>query len=55
MATKEFSAEEIAAALGGRPGGQGPELRLLMLFQSEAGDPVDAEPHFVPDAVRKAA
>lgn len=40
---KELSAYEIAAALTGRPGSPGPELRLLRLFQSEAFDRVEPE------------
>ena len=37
MLMKEFTANQIAAALGGHPGSAEQELRLLRLFQSEAG------------------
>jgi hypothetical protein len=52
---KELSAYDIAAALTGRPGDPGPELRLLMLFQSEARHLVDVELESVRDALPKAA
>jgi hypothetical protein len=55
MPTKEFSARQIAAAVAGHQGCPGPELRLLMLFQTESGDPVEVERPFVPDALRAAA
>ena len=47
---KELSAYEIAAAVAGRPGSPGLELRLLWLFQSEALDRVESEAsrHLVP-------
>jgi hypothetical protein len=37
MLMKEFTATQIAAALGGHPGSAEQELRLLRLFQSDAG------------------
>jgi hypothetical protein len=55
MPIKEFSAQQIAAAIAGHQGCPGPELRLLLLFQSDTGDPVEAERPFVPDALRNAA
>jgi hypothetical protein len=50
MLMKEFTANQIAAALGGHPGSAEQELRLLRLFQSDAGAdaalkaPVEPEP-----------
>jgi hypothetical protein len=38
MLMKEFTANQIAAALVGHPGSAEQELRLLRLFQSEAGE-----------------
>jgi hypothetical protein len=43
IAVKELTAYEIAAAVAGRPGSPGLELRLLRLFQSEALDRVESE------------
>jgi len=45
MLMKEFTANQIAAALGGHPGNAEQELRLLRLFRSDAGAPapVDVE------------
>jgi hypothetical protein len=37
MLMKEFTASQIAAALGGHLGSAEQELRLLRLFQSDAG------------------
>ena len=55
MPMKEFSAQQIAAAVAGHRGCPGPELRLLLLFQSRSDDPVEAARPFVPDALRNAA
>jgi hypothetical protein len=41
---KELTAVQIAATIAGYPGGAEQELRLLMLFQSAAGNPVEVEP-----------
>jgi hypothetical protein len=50
----EVSAHEIAATLTGKPGAQWSELRLLMLFQSEAGERIDVEP-VIGESLPKAA
>ena len=55
MPMKELTADQIAAALAGHPGSPWPELRLLMLFQSEDGDRVDVEPESMREPLRKAA
>jgi hypothetical protein len=52
---KEFTAHQIADALAGNPGSPWPELRLLMLFQSEAPDRIEAELESFGDDLRKAA
>jgi hypothetical protein len=52
---KEVSADQIAAAIAGHPGSSWLELRLLMLFQSEARDRVEAKPESFRDDLRKAA
>ncbi len=55
MPVKELSAYEIAAAVAGRPGSPGLELRLLRLFQSEALDRVEAESESSRNVVPQAA
>ena len=55
MPVKELTAHEIADALGGCPGNPWPELRLLMLFQSEARDRVELEEESVRTVVPLAA
>jgi hypothetical protein len=40
---KQFDPDQIAAELTGKPFSAWPELRLLMLFQSQAGNEVEAE------------
>ena len=52
---KELTVDQIAATLAGHPGGQWPELRLLMLFQSEPDDRVEVEPESFREALPKAA
>jgi hypothetical protein len=49
---KEFTANQIAAALGGHPGSAEPELRLLRLFQSDAAGQAEVEPEVRPELVR---
>ena len=49
---KEFTANQIAAALCGHPGSAEQELRLLWLFQSEAGAQAKVEPEVKPAVVR---
>jgi hypothetical protein len=51
----QLTADQIATALGGRPGAPGPELRLLMLYQPEAGDRVATEPTSIGEPLPKAA
>ncbi len=55
MTMKEVSIHQIAEALAGHPGGQWPELRLLMLFQSQAADRVKVEPQAAREPLSKAA
>ena len=52
LTMKEFTANQIAAALGGHPGSAEQELRLLRLFQSEAGAQAKVEPEVKPAVVR---
>lgn len=52
---KQLSASQIAAALAGHPFGSGPELRLLMLFQSDAGDRAEVEPELGAGPLARAA
>jgi hypothetical protein len=52
---KELSAHQIAAALSGHPNSQWLELRLLMLFQSDDGDPLQVEQESTRQPLRKAA
>jgi hypothetical protein len=52
---KELSADQIAAALAGRPGDSWREVRLLMLFLSEPEDGIEVDPESLRDAPRKAA
>jgi hypothetical protein len=40
---KELTPHQIAATIAGYPGGAEQELRLLMLFASDAGNPVEGE------------
>jgi hypothetical protein len=55
MLMKEFTANQIAAALGGHPGSAEQELRLLQLFQSAAGAPAEVEPALIRAPLAKAA
>ena len=52
---REVSSYEIAAALAGHPSDPSAELRLLMLFQSNARDRVDIEPETIREPLSKAA
>ena len=52
---KDVSIHQIAEALAGHPGGQWPELRLLLLFQSQAPNRVQAEPQAAREPLSKAA
>ena len=52
---KELSAYDIANALAGRPGSPELELRLLMLFQSQAHDRVEREQESVGNVLPLAA
>ena len=52
MLMKEFTANQIAAALGGHPGSAEPELRLLRLFQSDAGAQPAVEVVVAPELIR---
>jgi hypothetical protein len=52
---KELTAHQIAAALAGHPGAPWPELRLLIIFQSEAGDRVAIDPSTIGAPLSKAA
>ena len=52
MLMKEFSANQIAAALVGHPGSAEQELRLLRLFQSDPGAQAEVEPEVQPALVR---
>jgi len=54
---KEFNPQQIAAVLTGNPYSPWPELRLLMLFQSQTGSEVEAEagPVAIQSSLRKAA
>jgi len=54
---KQFDAYQIAAELTGKPCSAWPELRLLMLFQTQAGNEVEAEvgPEATQASLRKAA
>jgi hypothetical protein len=49
---KEFTANQIAAALVGHPGSAEQELRLLRLFQTDAGVQLTVEPGVKPELVR---
>jgi hypothetical protein len=55
MFMKEFNSYQIAAVLSGHPGTAWPELRLIMLFQAEAGDRVAVEPVAMREPLLKAA
>jgi hypothetical protein len=55
MAMKEISTRQIAAALAGHPGDPSVELRLLLLFQSEAADPAQAQPRAINEPAATAA
>ena len=55
MAMKEISTKQIAAALAGHPGNPSVELRLLLLFQSEAADPVGVQPRALREPLTTAA
>jgi hypothetical protein len=52
MLMKEFTANQIAAALVGHPGSAEQELRLLRLFQTDAGVQLKVEPGVKPELVR---
>ena len=52
---REVSSYEIAAALAGHPSDPSAELRLLMLFQSNARDGVEMEPETIREPLSKAA
>ena len=52
MLMKEFTANQIAAALGGHPGSAEQELRLLRLFQSDAGVQGATEIKVKPELIR---
>jgi len=49
---KEVSAHQIAAAVAGRPGSPEPELRLLMLFPSDAPHRATVESRAEQDTTR---
>jgi hypothetical protein len=49
---KEFTANQIAAALVGHPGSAEQELRLLRLFQSDPGPKAEVEPEVKPVLTR---
>jgi hypothetical protein len=55
MLMKEFTANQIAAALGGHPGSAEQELRLLRLFQSDTGAQTEVEPELIREPLAKAA
>jgi len=55
MAMKEISIRQIAAALAGHPGDPSVELRLLLLFQSEAADRVEVQPRGINEPLAAAA
>jgi hypothetical protein len=52
---KEFNPYQIAAVLSGHPSCVWPELRLILLLQSEAGDQVAVEPVAMREPLLKAA
>ena len=52
MLMKEFTANQIAAALVGHPGSAEQELRLLRLFQSDHSAQAEVEPEVQPAVVR---
>jgi hypothetical protein len=55
MAMKEISIRQIAAALAGHPGDPSVELRLLLLFQSEAADRSQVQPRAKNEPIATAA
>ncbi len=55
MAMKEISTKQIAAVLARHPGDPWVELRLLLLFQSEAADRAQALPRAINEPVATAA
>jgi hypothetical protein len=55
MLMKEFTAKQIAAALQGHPGSAEQELRLLRLFQSDAGAQTRVERELIREPLAKAA
>jgi len=55
MAMNEISIRQIAAALADHPGDPSMELRLLLLFQSEAADRAQVQPRAINEPVATAA
>ena len=55
MLMKEFTVNQIAATLAGHAGSAEQELRLLMLFQSDAGAEAEVEPEPMREPLDKAA
>ena len=55
MAMKEISTKQIAAVLARHPGDPSVELRLLLLFQSQAADQAQALPRAINEPAATAA
>jgi len=55
MAMKEISTKQIAAVLARHPGDPSVELRLLLLFQSDAADRVEVQPRAINEPLATAA